>query len=115
MEGATFGRANQIKKLDPKLAEKVMLKAGLKPLVPYPSSDKPWKCKCMVCGNIVKPPYKQIVRGIGGCKTCRYVKSGKSNSNSEVEAVALMLKNNFAKYDIGLLNQVNREKINFDT
>jgi hypothetical protein len=82
------------KKLDPKVAKKIMLKAGLKPLVPYPSSDKPWKCKCMVCGNIVNPPYKQIVRGIGGCKTCRYVKSGKSNSNSEVEAVALMLKNN---------------------
>ena len=82
------------KKLDPKVAKKIMLKAGLKPLVPYPSSHKPWKCKCMVCGNIVNPPYKQIVRGIGGCKTCRYVKSGKSNSNSEVEAVALMLKNN---------------------
>ncbi len=82
------------KKLDPKVAEKVMLKAGLKPLVPYPSSYKPWKCECLVCGNIVKPPYKQIARGIGGCRTCRYIKSGKSNSNSEIEAVALMLKNN---------------------
>jgi hypothetical protein len=82
------------KKLDPKVAEKVMLKAGLQPLEPYLSSEQPWKCKCLVCGNVVKPPYKQIKRGIGGCRTCRYIKSGKSNSNSEVEAVALMLKNN---------------------
>jgi len=80
------------KKLDPKVAEKVMLKAGLKPLVPYPSSHKPWKCKCLVCGDIVRPPYKQIALGIGGCKTCRYVKSAKSNSTSETKAVALMLK-----------------------
>jgi len=82
------------KRLNPKHAEQVMLKAGYKPLVPYSLSHKPWKCKCLVCGNIVKPPYKQIARGIGGCRTCRYVKSGKSNSNSEVEAVAIMLKNN---------------------
>ena len=82
------------KKLDPELAAKVMLNAGLKPLTPYKNSTSPWKSKCLVCGNIVKPPYKQIARGIGGCNTCRYVKSGKSNSNSEDDAVALMLKNN---------------------
>jgi hypothetical protein len=82
------------KKLDPEVAEAVMLKAGLRPLVAYLNSTSPWKCKCLVCGSIVKPPYKQIAAGIGGCRTCRYIKSGKSNSNSEIEAVALMLKNN---------------------
>ena len=82
------------KRLDPKEAEAVMLKAGLKTLEPFVRSHDKWKCKCLVCGNIVFPPYKQIARGIGGCNTCRYVKSGKSNSNSEDAAVALMLKTN---------------------
>lgn len=82
------------KKLDSNDAVGLMLKAGLKPLEPYKTSISKWKCKCLVCGDIVKPTYKQIARGIGGCRTCRYIKSGKSNSNSEVEAVALMLKNN---------------------
>jgi hypothetical protein len=81
------------KKLDPKVAEKVMLKAGLKPLQPYKSSYNKWKCKCLVCGDIVKPAYKQIARGIGGCRTCRYRKSGKSNSIPEDKAIAIMLKN----------------------
>jgi len=49
---------------------------------------------CLVCGNIVKPTYRLIARGMGGCRTYRYIKSGKFNSNSEVEAVTLMLKNN---------------------
>jgi len=80
------------KKLDPELAEKVMLNAGLKPLTPYKNSTSPWKSKCLICGSIVKPPYKQIARGIGGCKECRYKKSGKSNSLSEKMAVAIMLK-----------------------
>jgi len=81
-------------KLDSKVAEAVMLNAGLKPLEPYTNSTSPWKCRCSVCGDVVSPPYKQIARGIGGCRTCRYIKSGKSNSNSESEAIALMLKNN---------------------
>lgn len=82
------------KRLDPSEAEAVMLKAGLEPLEPYQKSTAHWRCKCMVCGQIVNPAYKQIARGIGGCRTCRYVKSGKSNSLSEEEAVATMLKAN---------------------
>lgn len=82
------------KKLDPKVAETVMLGAGLKPLEPYRNSASPWKCKCLVCGNIVKPPYKQIASGIGGCRTCRFVKSGKSNSLPEEKAIAIMIQAN---------------------
>lgn len=82
------------KKLDPKMAEARMLKAGLKPLEPYTNTLTKWKCKCLICGNIVSPSYKQIASGIGGCNNCRYVKSGKSNSNSEDEAIALMLEKN---------------------
>lgn len=81
------------RKLDPKVAEKIMLKAGLQPLEPYRSSYSKWKCKCLVCGEKVNPTYKQIRIGTGGCKTCRYRKSGKSNSFSEKKAIEIMLEN----------------------
>jgi hypothetical protein len=81
------------KRLNPDQVIAVMIKAGLKPLEPYKISTSKWKCKCLVCGNTVTPTYKQIASGSGGCRTCRYKKSAKSNSNSEVEAIALMLKN----------------------
>jgi len=59
----------------PVLAIKVMMKANLKPLEPYPGSKKPWKCKCLKCGKEVSPKYGDINMGYGGCKYCsgRYV------------------------------------------
>ena len=56
-------------KIDSKLAEKVMLKAGLKPLEPYKSDRTPWKCVCQKCKEIVFPAYKSIKKG-GGCIYC---------------------------------------------
>ncbi len=80
------------KKLDPKLAEKVMLKAGLKPLEPYINSTTNWKCKCLKCGSIVTPKYQNVKRLNAGCKTCRYIKMANSNRNSEEKVFTLMLK-----------------------
>jgi hypothetical protein len=37
------------KSLDPKVAEKVMLKQGWKPLEPYKSALAKWRCKCIKC------------------------------------------------------------------
>jgi len=62
------------KKLDPKVAEKIMLKAGLKPLEPYKNAKTNWKCKCTVCGSIVTPRYATVQTLGAGCKTCRYRK-----------------------------------------
>jgi recombinational DNA repair protein (RecF pathway) len=56
--------------VDPAEATKVMKKAKLSPLVPYPGAGKPWACKCLKCGKNVKPRYAQINMGIGGCKYC---------------------------------------------
>lgn len=64
------------KKLDPKVAEKVMLKAGLKPLEPYKRSDVKWKCRCSRCKSIVHPRFKDIYRGSEGCWTCAKIKIG---------------------------------------
>jgi hypothetical protein len=61
-------------KLDPKVAEQVMLKAGLQPLEPYTSANVKWTCKCLICGSIVTPRYATVQNKGAGCKTCRYRK-----------------------------------------
>jgi len=58
------------KKLDSKVAEKVMLKAGLLPLEPYKKSVANWKCQCQKCGKITYPSHHQIKNGNGGCSRC---------------------------------------------
>ncbi len=60
------------KKLDPKVAEKVMLEAGLKPLEPYRNALTKWKCRCLKCGQIVNPKLNSIQQGGSGCITCGY-------------------------------------------
>ena len=70
------------------LALKVMMKAKLKPLVPYPGSKKNWKCECLKCNKIVYPNYGDIKQGDGGCKYCA------KHFVEPEDAVALMLFNN---------------------
>ena len=62
------------KKIDPKMAEARMLKAGLKPLEPYTNTLTKWKCKCLTCKKIVSPTYGGIQRGRGGCAYCAGIK-----------------------------------------
>jgi hypothetical protein len=72
----------------PEMAIKLMKKANLKPLVPYPGGRTNWKCKCMNCGEIVYPNYGDVKQGDGGCKYCG------GNFVSPEDAVALMKFNN---------------------
>ena len=58
------------KKLDPKVAEAVMLGAGLKPLEPYQHALAKWKCIHLPCGEVVYPKYNSIQSGRGGCRKC---------------------------------------------
>lgn len=55
--------------VDSKDAIRVMEKNSFKPMVKYPSSQKPWKSKCMKCGRISSPRYSHVVQR-GHC--CRY-------------------------------------------
>ena len=80
------------KKLDPKVAEAVMLKAGLKPLEPYRNSKTSWKCKCMKCKKIVSPKFSGIKQGRGGCIHCGYEARVMPTKYLEKEAVLIMLK-----------------------
>lgn len=78
-------------KLDPKEAEKVMLKAGLKPLEPYKSSISKWKCIHNACGQVVFPSYHQIKKGQSGCLKCGQKRTADSHRIPENEAVKLMI------------------------
>jgi hypothetical protein len=43
---------------------------GLQPLVDFPGSNKPWNCKCLVCGLEVSPRWGDLQGGQGGCSNC---------------------------------------------
>jgi hypothetical protein len=79
-------------KVNPLEVQEKMLRAGLKTYGRYPGKDKPWKSKCLSCENLVFPTWNNIRNGAGGCGKCRYIKSGKSNSTPEKDAIARMLK-----------------------
>jgi hypothetical protein len=80
------------KKIDPKVAEKVMLQAGLKPLEAFVNVNTKWKCKCLVCGKVVTPYFHNIQQGKGGCVTCGRTKTALKKRTPEDKAVAVMLK-----------------------
>lgn len=80
------------KRIDPKVAEEVMLKAGLKPLEPYKSTTTKWKCIHKTCGRIVYPIYASVKRGQGGCYECGRRQSEKTRRTPENKAIAIMLK-----------------------
>jgi hypothetical protein len=81
-----------MKKLDPKLAEAVMLEAGLVPLEPYPGGGKKWKSRHIKCGEIVFPRYDKIIIGQRGCKSCGYTDSGNKRKINSKAAVEIMRK-----------------------
>ena len=62
--------ANSRLKLPDKRAELIMQKANLLPLAPYKNSNSTWKCKCLICGQLVSPSLNSIRDG-GGCKYCQ--------------------------------------------
>lgn len=55
--------------VDPAEATRTMVEAGLLPLVAYPGSNKPWKCRCTVCGEEPTPCLISVRKG-HGCKFC---------------------------------------------
>jgi hypothetical protein len=74
-------------KLDPKVAEDVMLRAGFKPLEPYKGAHSPWVCKCIKCGKITKPTFSNVRNG----SDCAYCSGVRIDSP---DALAIMQKAN---------------------
>jgi DNA-directed RNA polymerase subunit RPC12/RpoP len=65
-------------------ARALFLRNNLKPLVPFPGTQKPWQSKCLITGKIVSPTYGKV-RDFG--HRCSYCSGFKVD---EIEASALM-------------------------
>lgn len=63
-----------MRKLTHDEASKLMLEAGLQPLVPYSGNGDPWLCKCLTCGKEVTPRRSWVVYAGSGCKPCGHDK-----------------------------------------
>lgn len=51
-------------------ARKIMIEAGLKPLVPFTSSSTPWNSKCIKCRREVKPTLNNVYSKGARCTFC---------------------------------------------
>lgn len=76
-------------RLDEEKAISRLREFNLEPLEPYVKSDLNWKCKCILCGQIVFPKLKNLQRGDGGCFKCGMKKAGLKNRLDEEEAVLI--------------------------
>lgn len=78
-------------KVDPKDAIKIMKKAKLSPLEPFEGANKPWKCKCLLCGRTTSPAYSWIKAGQGGCRPCGVKRGGVKNTLLDRDVKKVML------------------------
>ena len=51
-------------------AASFMIEHGLEPLEQYPGAAKLWRCRCLACGDEVRPRYANIKQGWDGCGRC---------------------------------------------
>ena len=58
------------RRVDIPIALKFMKLVNLKPLVDFPGSASPWKCKCLTCDSEVSPRWSDLRQGQGGCSNC---------------------------------------------
>ena len=58
------------RRVDIPMALKFMKSVQLLPLKDFPGGNRPWLCKCLVCGAEVSPRWSDLRRGQGGCSNC---------------------------------------------
>ena len=83
-------RRGKALRFSPDAAKKIMESAGLTPLEPYETSDKPWRCVHNVCGRIVTPRFNSVHQGGGGCRPCGLTKWNTARRKSNSEASEIM-------------------------
>ena len=71
-------------------AAEAMLAALLEPLETYPGSNQPWRCRCLRCGDEVRPRLVHIRAGRGGCMTCGLLSSRLKQLGDPIQAAADM-------------------------
>ena len=69
-----------------------MRERGAEPLVPFPGTQQPWRCRCLTCGGESSPRYNDVAnKGTGVCSgACRSRKISDGNRRDAMEAVAVM-------------------------
>jgi hypothetical protein len=92
------------KKVDPESAFKLMVNAGLNPLVKYISANAPWPCTCEKCGKKVSPTYSAIRIGQGGCRYC----TNKGLDYNSTAFLYLMTHQEFRAHKVGIGNHKTR-------
>jgi len=58
------------KKTDKSEVIQRMRRSGFEPILPFEKSQTPWKSKCLKCGEISFPRYKDVIHGGTECKYC---------------------------------------------
>lgn len=78
----------------------MMADANLEPLEPYKNSMHKWECKCLKCGEIVRPTAHNIKAGNGGCIFCQTA----AFKHNEPAYLYLIHHEVFAAYKVGIGN-----------
>jgi recombinational DNA repair protein (RecF pathway) len=92
--------------VDPDEAIKVMKKARIQNLAPYPGAGVPWLSQCLKCGKEIKPRYSSVNRGIGGCKYC----AARGYDFSKSGILYLITNKELNAHKIGITNEDSKEK-----
>lgn len=76
----------------------LMRRYGFEALGRYPGgdSDRPWSCRCLVCGTVSTPRHTNVHLWLQACPTCASRKRAEEYRLPEDVAVASMLLTNLA-------------------
>lgn len=77
-------------RLSEEKALKKLSEYNLEALEPYEKSDINWKCRCLLCSEIVFPKLKNLQHGDGGCYSCGMKKAGQKNTLTQGEAILIV-------------------------
>lgn len=75
-------------RLQHEIAASFMIEHGLEPLEQYPGAGKQWRCRCLTCGNEVRPRYTNIKQSWGGCGRCGRRAQSRTQRGPEARAIA---------------------------
>jgi hypothetical protein len=80
-----------VQRLDETIAVSDMRGAGAEPLEPYPGAAKPWRVRCLICGQEGRPTLNNVKdKGTGPCRRCGAAESARVRMTPEAEAIADM-------------------------
>ena len=81
-------KAGRGQRIQHETAASFMIEHGLEPLEQYPGAGKQWRCRCLACGNEVRPRYANIKQGWGACERCRRLAQSRRQRGPEAKAIA---------------------------